>query len=248
MSGPTVVAVIQARMGSTRLPGKVLLQAGGASVLEHVVRRVRAVPRVDRVVVATSDLPQDDPIAAAAVRYGALVTRGSQDDVLARFARAFREHGGDVGIRVTSDCPLLDPRLIGDAVARFVAAAPPLDYLSNTVVRSYPRGYDFEIFGVPSLLAADSEATDASSREHVTPFLYRNPDRFRCGAVERVDAVGSADWRLTLDTEDDWRVLRHILEALAPADPLFGLDVVERFVGAHPDIVAWNRHIEQKAH
>lgn len=248
MSRPEVVAVIQARMGSTRLPGKVLLHAAGVPVLGHVIRRVRAAAGVSRVVVATSSLPADDPIVAVSRDFGAEVSRGSESDVLSRFALAFREHGGEIGVRVTSDCPLFDFQLLDTALCRFMGAGEPLDYLSNTVERSYPRGYDLEVFRVAALFDADRRARDASSREHVTPFLYRNPDRFRTGALRRPDPRCTADWRLTLDTADDWRVLSFVIGELAPTDPLFGLGAVETLLTRRADVLEWNRHVEQKAH
>src|SRR6266576_2033575 len=163
------LGVIQARMGSTRLPGKVLRRLAGDTVLGHVIGRVRAAPGIDAVVVATTSAPEDDPIVATAKQRGAGVTRGPAEDVLARYALAFDEHGGDIGVRVTADCPCLDPTLLSRALDAFQSADPPGDYLSNTLTRSFPRGYDFEIFSVRALLEAASEAQDAYSREHVTP-------------------------------------------------------------------------------
>jgi spore coat polysaccharide biosynthesis protein SpsF len=245
---PLVVAVIQARTGSTRLPGKVLRRLGDASVLDHVIRRMRAAPGVDRVVVATTTDVRDDPIVQCAESAGVAVTRGSEGDVLSRFAQAFREHGGQIGVRVTSDCPCLDPILIGDIIQRFRCAEPAVDYVSNTLERSYPRGYDVEVFGVDALLAADALASDPSSREHVTPFLYRHPERFRVAVFGRPDPLGTAAWRVTLDTEEDWRVIEYIFATLAPRNPCFGLADVEALLLAHPEVLKWNRAVVQKGH
>lgn len=245
MAPPRVLAVIQARMGSTRLPGKVLLRVAGDTVLGHVVRRVRNARGVDRTVVATTTLPEDDTLVSIAEAHGAEVVRGPADDVLARYAMAFSSHGGEVGVRVTADCPCLDPQLLSDGLEQFVSAEPQPDYLSNTLERSFPRGYDFEVFRVEALLIAAAEAQDTYSREHVTPFLYRHPERFRLMTFRREDPANTAGWRLTLDTPEDWRVLEHLFRCLSPQNPLFGLTDVEDYLRSAPEILQWNQGISQ---
>jgi spore coat polysaccharide biosynthesis protein SpsF len=153
-----------------------------------------------------------------------------------------------VGVRVTSDCPLVDPDLVDRGVRRLVAGEPRPDYLSNTLRRTYPRGYDVEVFLVEALQIAGREATGQSEREHVTPFLYRHPERFRLESLERPDPRGSGEWRLTLDTPEDWDVIRAVFDRLAPANGLFGLDEVERLVAREPELLAPNRGIRQKPH
>ena len=243
-----VVAVIQARMGSKRLPGKVLRDLEGTPVLAHVIRRVISAPRVDRVVVATTTSDADDAIAALADHEGAAVTRGEEDDVLARFAAAFQEHGGTIGVRITSDCPCVDPQLVGRMIHEFSCARPDIDYLSNAVVRTFPRGYDVEIFRVDALVRAYVAADDRSAREHVTPYLYRHPEQFAIAHYTREDPSHTADWRLTLDEEADWRVLEYLFQALYPSDAFFGLEAVERFLTAHPDVLTWNASVAQRVH
>lgn len=241
---PEVVGVVQARMGSTRLPGKVLFSVAGDTVLGHVLRRLGRVRGIDRVVVATTTLAEDDALVAVARTHGALVTRGSRDDVLGRYTQAFEEHGGEVGIRVTADCPCLDESVVQAALEQF--GHGPADYLSNTIERSYPRGYDVEIFRVAALATAHREARDPHEREHVTPYLYGHPDRFDVRSMRRSDPLGTASWRLTLDTPEDWEVLRRLFEALAPRDPFFGLGDVEQFLRSHPEVLELNRAIQQK--
>jgi spore coat polysaccharide biosynthesis protein SpsF len=244
----SVTAVVQARMSSTRLPGKVLRPLGDSTVLGQVIRRLQACASLSRIVVATTIEAADDAVVRESRSLGALVTRGDQDDVLGRYLQAFDEHGGDVGVRVTSDCPFLDPGVVDRAVRRLLAADPRPHYLSNTLHRTFPRGYDVEIFLVEALRIAGREAVQPGEREHVTPFLYRNPDRFRLESLERPDPRGSAEWRLTLDTPEDWDVIRAVFDRLAPADPLFGLDQVERLVAREPELLAANRGIRQKPH
>jgi spore coat polysaccharide biosynthesis protein SpsF len=235
-------------MSSTRLPGKVLRVLGDTTVLGHVVRRLQACPSLARVVIATTLGEADDAVCREAHRAGALVTRGSEDDVLGRYVQALEEHGGDIGVRVTSDCPLIDPALVDRGVRRLLASDPAADYLSNTLRRTYPRGYDFEVFRVEALREASRAALTAGEREHVTPFLYRHPDRFRLESLERPDPRGSAGWRITLDTAEDWEVIRALFDRLAPVDPLFGLDEVERLVEREPALLEANRQVRQKPH
>ena len=159
--------ITQARTGSTRLPGKVLQEVGGKTLLEHHLTRLLAsgLP----VYVATTTDPADDPIVEIAERLGCGVHRGSEDDVLARFHDTAVAFGLDVIVRVTSDCPLVDGDLIASAVEQYVAAEDPWLYLSNTQIRTFPRGFDFEIFGIGALAMAHSQAKGGPLREHVTP-------------------------------------------------------------------------------
>lgn len=243
---PGVTAVVQARMGSTRLPGKVLRRLGSRTVLAHVIERLRAARSLDAIVVATTGAPADDEIAREAERLGARVTRGSEEDVLARYLQALDEHGGDVGVRVTSDCPLLDPAVVDAAVKVFRDATPPLDYLSNTVERTYPRGYDVEVFLTAALQRAAEAATEIPDREHVTRYLYTHPGSFRLGVLQRPDPDHTAFWRVTLDTQEDWEVLEALVGAFDEA-PGPNLAAVEGFLRAHPEVRAMNARVAQKA-
>ena len=240
------VAVIQARMGSTRLPGKVLLPLAGGRVIDHVVRRAAAIPGVDAVVVATSTRTLDNGLAAHVEASGlARVVRGPEADCLARFVLAQQAMDADALVRITADCPLLDPEVSGQVVARFRAAGGTLDYVSNVFSRrTWPRGLDTEVFSSAALLEADREATQANHREHVTQFLWSQPERFRIEGVH-----GQADHskhRWTLDTPEDLELIERIYTALwAPGAP-FGTAAVLDLLAAHPDWVALNAHVEQK--
>src|SRR5450631_4440399 len=166
-------AVIQARTGSTRLPGKVLEDLGGRPTLEWVVRAAQSATQVDTVIVATSTLPGDDLVADLAESLGVPVVRGSEDDVLPRFVAALDAHPADAVIRLTADCPLLDPTLI-DAVAGAWAAAPSHDYVSTVLVRCLPRGLDVKLVTASALRAVDRIAV-GHDRVHVTSLLYSQP-------------------------------------------------------------------------
>ncbi|WP_410562372.1 cytidylyltransferase domain-containing protein [Amycolatopsis sp. cmx-4-61] len=239
-AAPVVNAVIQARSSSTRLPGKVLRPLGGRSVLGWVVRAAAAAPGVDRVVVATSVDPSDDDVAAEAARCGAAVVRGPLDDVLERFAGALREHPADAVIRLTADCPLLDPALIGQLAALW-RAQPALDYVSTTLVRTLPRGFDAELVRAEVLREQVSTATGAD-REHVTSGVYSQPARYSCAGV--VVSPAADDLRVTLDTAEDWALLSALVAELG--DGVGDWRAVVALLRSRPDLVALNAHVEQK--
>jgi spore coat polysaccharide biosynthesis protein SpsF len=242
-----VAAIIQARMGSARLPGKVMFDLCGHSVLAHVVRRIQAAQGIGTVVVATTTLAADDAVAAEAERRGARVYRGSEHDVLSRYYEAGRREGADVVVRITADCPLIDPELVGSMVARFVSLKERnrVDYLSNTLERSFPRGLDAEVFSMAALERAWREAASAAEREHVTPYLYRHPELFRLG--NHVDAHDRSRLRLTLDTPEDWAVIHAVVEALGGGSRIVSAHEVVQFLESHPQIAALNAAVEQKA-
>lgn len=242
----TTAAIIQARMGSTRLPGKVLLPLAGKSMLEHVVARAAAAPGIDLVVLATTDLARDDALAAKARELGVACFRGSESDVLARYVGAAREVDADLVVRITSDCPLLDPALVGEilsARAELVRTSGPVDYFSNTVVRRYPRGLDTEVVPTTVLVDVAARATDPRAREHVTWGLYNDPDRYRCEAFLNDDPDRS-ELRWTVDTEADFELVRRIYEELG--DGLFGRERVLALLAENPDWSDINAHVEQK--
>lgn len=225
-------------MGSTRLPGKVLSGLGGRPVLAWVVRAAQQA-EVGRVVVATSNGSADDTLASLAAGLGAAVTRGSEHDVLDRFLQAAGEHDGQHVVRLTGDCPLLDPMIIRAAMAAYNEA--DVDYLSTITPRSLPRGMDVEVVSVAALHRAGEEASRAD-RSHVTSWLYREPGRARIAGLTfqpRAD-----DLRVTLDTPEDARALEEIVRQLGDRPPRWR-DLVS-FLRAHPEIVALNSNVHQR--
>jgi spore coat polysaccharide biosynthesis protein SpsF len=236
-----VHAVIQARMGSTRQPGKVLRDLGGRPVLDWVVRAAQASGAVDRAIVATSTDPGDDPVAERGDQLGVAVVRGSEQDVLARFVQAIDDFPCEAVVRLTADCPLLDPELIAAVVAAW-RADPALDYVSTTLTRTLPRGLDVELARADALrlLAGTAKGHD---RSHVTSGLYADPDRFRLKGLT-VEASG-ADLRVTLDTAEDGAALDSLVQVLGDRPPSWR-EVVQ-VLRARPDIVALNAHVQQKA-
>lgn len=233
-------AVIQARTGSSRLPGKVLEDLGGHPVLEWVVRAARAARQIDTVVVATSTEAGDDTVADLAVALGVPVVRGSEDDVLSRFVAALEAHPADAIVRLTADCPLLDPTLI-DAVAGAWAAAAAHDYVSTVLVRCLPRGLDVELVTAEALRAVDRVALGAD-RVHVTSRLYAEPTAYRLLGLCVTPPAN--DLRVTLDTREDLALLRAVVAELPDAPPSWR-DVVA-LLRARPDLVAINASVTQK--
>ncbi|MFD8767546.1 cytidylyltransferase domain-containing protein [Microbacterium oxydans] len=233
--------ITQARMTSTRLPGKVLLAAGGRTLLDHHIDRLQKLDLP--LVVATTTNASDDPIAALAVSRGARLFRGSETDVLGRFAGAARDAGLDVVVRVTSDCPLIDPALVRRGIERFAELADPTAHVSNVLERTYPRGFDFEVFSAVALLEADARASLPADREHVTPFLYSGR-----GADTSLHAItGTRDasrFRVTVDTPEDLAVIRALVETYSAAD--LSADEIIEVLEAHPELVALNADVEQK--
>ena len=234
-----IVVIVQARMGSSRLPGKVLQDLCGTPVIAHVLVRARAIPGVDKVCCAVPEGVADKILAEAAGRFGAFVARGSETDVLDRFLVAARATDATVVMRVTADCPVLDPMVSGRVLADFLAHRP--DYASNGEPRSWPRGLDTEVFSREALEHMASEATTPYQREHVTPWLLETP-----GTVRRNIALESGDystWRWTLDYEEDLAFLRALL-GRCPAFPhVAGFDELRRIVEEHPHIPRLNSHV-----
>lgn len=237
------VVLIQARLGSSRLPGKVLLPLAGKPVLAHVVERCRAAPGVDRVVVATTEAAEDDAVAACTAEYGADTFRGSNDDVLGRFAGAAAAYPAERYVRITADCPLADPQVIGRVVAAHVAGGR--DYAYNDVPVGFPRGYDVEVVRSIVLAWLAASCRDDVSREHVTPYLRDHAADFNVAVVAGEEGADYSAYRLVLDEAADYELLTSIFERLG-GKPMFGLDDVVSLLAAEPALANINRDVRQK--
>jgi|AGTN01.1.fsa_nt_gi Spore coat polysaccharide biosynthesis protein F, CMP-KDO synthetase homolog len=241
MSKPRIACITQARMASTRLPGKVLLPILGRPMLAWHLGRLKRCALADVLAVATVDAPDSRPIAELAASLGLPVTFGSENDVLARFHACAAAQQADVVVRVTSDCPLIDPALVDAAIRRFLDGG--FDYL-HVDVTQYPRGFDAEVCSRAALDAALAEASDGLEREHVTPFVYRRPQRFRLGSL---GGGRGGQYRLCVDQQEDLDLVRRVCESLQD-DPAFGWREVVDLLDAHPQWTAINRAVIQKAH
>ncbi|UOQ51074.1 glycosyltransferase family protein [Hymenobacter cellulosivorans] len=233
--------ISQARMGSTRLPGKVLMTARGRSMLEFHLTRLQTsgLP----VYLATTTAPEDDVLEQWARQHQVPCYRGDSADVLSRYYKTATQFGLDTIVRVTSDCPLIDGQLIRQAVQRYEAAANPQLYMSNGLQRTFPRGLDFEVFSFHLLNQAQQNASSESDREHVTPYIHQN----RSGQVEFAHVLHPTDasrFRITLDTPEDWELIKVLLEQY-DADGL-STEALVTLLDQHPELVALNAAIEQK--
>lgn len=236
------VIIVQARMGSSRLRGKVLLDLAGEPMLVRVVNRLRRAP-ADEVVIATTLNPADDAIQELCRQRGISCFRGSENDVLDRYYQAARRHGAEVIVRVTSDCPLVDPGLTSRLIHEFWERLPDIDCASTVLpVRSYPRGLDAEAFSFRVLEKLWREDQSPVGREHVTPYIHRNLDQFRVHGI--TNAVDCSYLRWTVDTPEDFDLIGRIYEVFR--HDRFSWQEVLALLERHRDWLAINSHIEQK--
>lgn len=218
-----ILAVLQARMSSSRLPGKVMRPVLGTPMIERQLERLRPCETFDRLVVATSLDPSDDPLVDHLAGLGTPVFRGSLPDVLGRFAAAAAACGPAAHVvRLTADCPLADASVIDACVRLHLASGA--DYTSNTLQRTFPDGLDVEVMTAAALQVAAAEARDPYEREHVTPFLWRRPERFRLAQLTQPRDLSDRRW--TVDTAEDLLFVERVFAAFAPTGPLFGQDAI----------------------
>lgn len=229
-----ILAVLQARMSSTRLPGKVMADLVGQPMILRQIERLSRACRLDRIAVATSTDPSDDGLAAMLALHDVPVHRGPLEDVLARYEGALDAFGpADALVRLTADCPLADPEVIDATVALMVDRG--LDYAANTPAhRTYPKGLDVEVMRADALRRAAREARDPYEREHVTPYLYRHPELFAQAFLSQAAEEGEVRW--TVDRPDDLQFVREVYAALYREKPAFTSDDVRAVVRARPDL------------
>jgi spore coat polysaccharide biosynthesis protein SpsF len=238
-----VVAIIQARMGSTRLPGKVLLDLAGQPMLARVVNRSRRATILQDVVVATTTKPADEAIAELCAVHGWPCFRGSEEDVLDRYYRAAVAHQADVVVRITSDCPLIEPEVVDWVVREFLERQPEVDYACNELPRrTFPRGLDTEVMRFDVLERAWREDLNPAWREHVTPYIRRNPGLFRIHGV--MNEVDYSHMRWTVDTPEDLAFVRCIYDHFG--HDRFSWREVLAVLEQHPEWLEINRHVPQK--
>lgn len=241
MSRPGVVTVLQARTGSTRLPGKVLLPLGGGNVLSRLLQRVQGARLTETIVVATTTDVADDVIATQVGRLGVAVFRGHPTDLLDRHYQSARAMGARHVVKIPSDCPLIDPAAIDDVIGWYLDRVDQLDYASNLHPASWPDGNDVEIMSFTALETAWREASKPHEREHTTPFLWDQPERFRIGNVAWMRGEDcSATHRYVLDYPEDYEVIREIDGALAHPIRTYGAEDVVAFLDRNPAIAARN--------
>ena len=237
-----MVVVVQARMGSSRLPAKVMMPLAGRTLLERMIDRVRAAALVRTVVVATTTEPADDAIRAFCGQLGIACYSGSRDDLLDRHYQAGLLHDADAVVKIPSDCPLIDPAVIDRVLDRYLRSPTRPDFVSNLHPPSYPDGHDVEVISMPALQAAWRLASQPFEREHTTPYLWERPESFR---IENVTWETGLDYsmshRWTIDYPEDYEFIAEVYNQLTPTHgPCFGIAAVLDLLERRPAIAAIN--------
>ena len=239
-----IIATIEARMTSSRLPGKVLMRAAGKPLLEHLVNRLRAVPSLDGIVLATTLNAADDVLEEFSKLLGLRFYRGSENDVMARVIGAAESVGGDLIVEVTGDCPIIDPQIVEQTIRMY--KGHNADYVSNVKIRSYPDGMDSQVFRLDTLKRSAAMTEDLLDREHVTLHIRNHPELFSCVHLVAPPEIHWPDLGLTLDEPKDYVLLKKIIEYFDPGNPLFScLDAV-RLLRDMPEWVEINKSVERK--
>jgi spore coat polysaccharide biosynthesis protein SpsF len=231
------VAIVQTRVTSSRLPGKVMKPLAGAPLIRRMIERMLRIEGIDRVVVALAEGEAHDPVIGALDGLDVAIVRGSEDDVLSRYAVAARATGAATVMRVTSDCPLLDPEVSAIVLTAYTDARESgIRYARTSAQSGYPHGFDTEVFDTAALYDAEANATERFDREHVTPYLWKQPDLFP--AVILDPKPDRRHWRLTVDTAEDYRIASAIYDALYPRKPHFAYADIIALFEARPDLRA----------
>lgn len=232
-----IAAIIQARMGSSRLPGKVLKEIKGKPVIHYLIERLSYSENIDKIAIATTDSEKDDPIVQFCIDNNVVYYRGNEDDVLDRFYQAAKTINADIIIRLTGDCPLIDPQIIDNLINIFKEEEN--DHMS--LGSSYPEGLDVEILMFSALEDAWKNAKLKTEREHVTVYLWSNPDKFNSKSIEYTKDL--SNYRVTIDEPEDFIVVEQIINALYKENELFHMQEIIEFLDSHPEIFQINQGI-----
>ena len=239
-----IISTIEARMTSSRLPGKVVKEIMGRPALELLIERLRSVKEIQEIVVATTINKTDDVIEELCRRLKVKCFRGSENDVLGRVCGAVQSVSGDIIIEITGDCPLVDPDIIRTCLKLYLEGQ--CDYLSNgSLKRTFPDGLDVQVFSAKALEEINRLSSDPVDREHVTHYFYTHPEQFRLKNYEANDELCWPELAITLDTPEDLRLITAIFEALYPSNRLFSAYDIVRYLKANPDLVTMNMDEER---
>ncbi len=233
-----IIAIIQARMGSTRLPGKCMIKVNDKPLLGHLLQRIDQSKVLERVVVATSVDANNDELVEYVTSLGFGVYRGSESDVLERFLLAARKYDAKTIIRINADCPLMDYKVIDEVVGYYLEH--DFDYVSNVYPRTYPDGMDVEVFSLSVLEEVADKATKNSDREHVTSFI-RESGEFSLGALTRSENLAKERW--TLDYPEDLKVIEHVFQVLGRNGKYFDMNDILDYKKKNLDIFSHNEHL-----
>ena len=236
-----IIAIVQARMASTRLPGKVMTKISGKNMLWHVVKRVQYAKKIDDIVVATTSLKEDEKILKLTSEMGVKSYAGSEDDVLDRCYKAAKKYHADIIVRITGDCPVMDPHIVDKVVQYFLENR--YDYVSNTIKPTYPDGLDVEVFSYNALEKAWKEAKLLSEREHVTPYFKKHPEKFRVGNVE--NDVDLSHLRWTVDENKDLEFIKEIFQRLYNKKSIFFMEDILQLLEEYPELKEINAEFKR---
>jgi spore coat polysaccharide biosynthesis protein SpsF len=238
-------AIVASRMTSSRLPGKILKDLSGKSVLEQLVGRLRKSKYLNQIVIATTTNREDDIVVATAKKLEALYYRGSELDVLSRTVEAAEAAETDIIVQITSDCPLIDSDTVDRVVERFLEH-PYLDYVSNSLVHTYPIGFSVEVFRTKTLRAIEQITQDPADREHVSLYMYERPQQYHLSNIEAPHFLRHPEFRLTLDTIEDYQLISSIYDALYNKNNYFDLFDITQFLLKNPSLTQINLGVKQK--
>ncbi len=239
-----IVAIVEARMTSSRLPGKVLLEVLEVPMLGRLIDRLKRVSLIHEIVIATTTNSEDDKICNLASAYGVHYYRGSEYDVMSRVLEAGLEVGADVIVEITGDCPIIDTEIIKDVIQHFLNGS--YDYVSNSNIRSYPDGMDVQVFSMKALTDSFNSTTDELHREHVTLHIRQNPEKYRLLDISAETDFYFPELGLTLDTIEDFRLIEKIINYLEPQDFYFGLREILNLLETFPEMKDLNKHVIRK--
>jgi len=239
-----IIATIEARMTSSRLPGKVLLEVVGKPMLEHLVNRLQAVPSLNGIVLATTTNKTDDELEEFSKKMGIGCYRGSENDVMTRVIGAAESAGADVVVEITGDCPIIDPQIVEQTIRLF--NANQADYVSNAHIRSYPDGMDTQVFRLETLKRSATMTDDALDHEHVTLHIRNHPELFSQLHLVAPPEIHWPELGLTLDEPKDYELLKKIIEHFEPANSLFSCREVIQLLKQRPDWTAINQAVIRK--
>jgi spore coat polysaccharide biosynthesis protein SpsF len=238
-------AIVATRMTSSRLPGKVLMELAGQPALVRLIERLKRSKYLQNVVIATTTNVEDDVVVQTAKEQEVLYFRGSEQDVLLRTVMAAESTNTQLIVQVTSDCPLIDAETIDIAIER-ILERPYLDYVGNHLVRTFPLGFSVEVFRTSALREIEQTTSDPADREHVSLYIYEHPELFKLSNVEAPHFLRHPDYRLTLDTPEDYQLIKTIYEVLYPLKHNFDLYDITRFLKKFPQLLHINQSIQQK--
>lgn len=238
-----IIAIIQARMGSTRLPGKILKKINDNVILDYVIDRLRLCKKLDNIILATTTSKKDDVLEQYSVEKKIDYFRGNEEDVLGRYYYTAKKYKADIIVRITSDCPLIDPEIVDKVIEKHIECNS--NYTANTIKRTYPRGLDVEVFNFNVLEANFKNANEKYQREHVTPYIKEHPEKFKLENVEAKGKLKRPEIRITIDTIEDFKLVKKIIQNFNNLN--FKAEDIIDFLDKNPDLLEINKNIKQKS-